>query len=137
MAGRVWTLTQTDDTIFYHVYKHQDKQKNEGDRKRRADVCLLEENKEGKRFKKEGEDPVTVAQTSEVEEGMLRDYFRLNVNLGDLYREWAAADCHFRNIARIFTGQCLNMHDTTINDRYSMCFVKQVSYVVFFQVSEC
>ncbi|XP_028265667.1 N-glycosylase/DNA lyase isoform X2 [Parambassis ranga] len=113
MAGRVWTLTQTDDTLWYHVYKHQDKQKNEGDRKRRAGVCLLEENKAGKRFKNEEEDPVTVAQTSEVEEGMLRDYFQLNVNLGDLYSEWAAADCHFRNIAQIFTGVRMLRQDPT------------------------
>lgn len=24
MGGRVWTLTQTDDTLWYHIYKNQD-----------------------------------------------------------------------------------------------------------------
>lgn len=113
MGGRVWTLTQTDDTVWYHVYKNQDRQGQGSDRKRRAGVSLQMENKSEKRFKgalkKEEEEPlaVTVVQDTEEEEEMLRDYFQLNVKLGDLYKEWGAADPHFKRIADIFTGQCV------------------------------
>ncbi|XP_071387786.1 N-glycosylase/DNA lyase isoform X2 [Centroberyx affinis] len=78
MGGRVWTVTQTDDTLWYHVYNEQDGQGEGSSRKRRASDMK--------------------------EETMLRDYFQLNVKLGDLYREWGAADPHFKHIANIFTG---------------------------------
>ncbi|XP_042347947.1 N-glycosylase/DNA lyase isoform X2 [Plectropomus leopardus] len=110
MGGRVWTLTQTDDTLWYHVYKNQGRQEDGSDRKRKAVVSLQVENKAEKRFKgalkKEEEEPVAVTpvQDTEDEEEMLRDYFQLNVKLGDLYKEWGAADPHFKRIADIFTG---------------------------------
>lgn len=112
IGGRVWTLTQTDDTLWYYVYKTQ-AGKAEGNRKRRADVSLQMEIKPEKRFKgalkEEGEEeekPVsmTLVQDDEKEEEMLRDYFQLNVKLVDLYKEWGAADPHFKHIADIFTG---------------------------------
>lgn len=113
MGGRVWTLTQTDDTLWYHVYKNQDGQKMGSDRKRRAGVSLQEENNSEKRFKgalkKEEEEmlAVTSVQDTEEEEEKLRDYLQLNVKLEELYREWGAADPHFRKIADIFTGQLI------------------------------
>lgn len=113
MGGRVWTLTQTDDTLWYHVYKNQDGQKWGSDRKRRAGIFPQEEHKSEKRFKgalkKEEEElvAVTLVQDTEEEEEMLRGYFQLNVRLGELYREWGAADPHFKQIADIFTGQCV------------------------------
>lgn len=110
MGGRVWTLTQTDDTLWYYVYENQNRQKG-SDRKRRAGISFQEENKSEKRFKgglKTEEEPVAVTvQGAEVEEKMLRDYFQLNVKLGDLYSDWGAADPHFKLIADIFTGQCM------------------------------
>lgn len=114
MGGRVWTLTQTDDTLWYHVYKSQDMQGDGSDRKRRAGVSLHMDNKSEKRFKgalkEEEEEPVAVTsvQDTEEEEEMLRDYFQLNVKLGDLYKEWGAVDPHFKRIADIFTGQCVH-----------------------------
>ncbi|XP_044067858.1 N-glycosylase/DNA lyase [Siniperca chuatsi] len=119
MGGRVWTLTQTDDTLWYHVYKNQDRQVEESDRKRRAGVPFQMENKPEKRFKgalkKEEEEPVavTLVQDTEEEEEMLRDYFQLNVKLGDLYKEWGAADPHFKHIADIFTGVRMLRQDPT------------------------
>ncbi|XP_008287738.1 N-glycosylase/DNA lyase [Stegastes partitus] len=119
MRGRVWTLTQTDDTLWYHVYKNQDQQKERGDRGSTADVSLEDENKAEKTFKcdlkKEVEEPlaVTSVQNNEEEEEMLRDYFQLDVKLGDLYREWGAADCHFKHIADIFTGVRMLRQDPT------------------------
>lgn len=116
MGGRVWTLTQTDETLWYHVYTSSDRQGQAGvgDRKRRAGVSL--QNKSEMRFKgalkKEEEEPVAVTpvQDTEEEEEMLREYFQLNVKLGDLYKGWGAADPHFQRIADIFTGQfCITL----------------------------
>ncbi|KAM3617127.1 uncharacterized protein V6R79_002531 [Siganus canaliculatus] len=117
LGGRVWTLTQTDDTLWYHVYK--DIQGKGCDKKRRAAVSLPMENRPGKRFKralkKDEEEPVTdpVVQGIEEDEEILRDYFQLNVNLEDLYKEWGAADPHFRCIADIFTGIRMLRQDPT------------------------
>lgn len=111
MGGQVWTLTQTDDTLWYHVYKNQHRQEGSV---RKGKACLREEKKI--RFKgalnKEEEMPVavTLQQNTEEDEELLRDYFQLNVNLGDLYREWGAADPHFKHVADIFTGQYLFVH---------------------------
>ncbi|XP_072223817.1 N-glycosylase/DNA lyase [Leuresthes tenuis] len=120
MGGRVWTLTQTDDTLWYQVYTNQDEQKEAGDNKRRAGVSLQEGNGAvKKRFKgapwKDEEDPqaVTAEQNRDVEAEMLRDYFQLHVKLGDLYKEWGAADCHFKQIADIFTGVRMLRQDPT------------------------
>ncbi|XP_026222806.1 N-glycosylase/DNA lyase [Anabas testudineus] len=117
MGGRVWTLTQTDDTLWYYVYKNQDRQEG-SDRKRRASVSLQKENHSEKRFKgalkKEDESvAVTVQDTERREEELLRDYFQLNIKLADLYSEWGAADPHFKRIADIFTGVRMLRQDPT------------------------
>lgn len=90
MRGRVWTLTQTEDTLWYYVYTNQ----SGAGGKNRA------EKKDSLR-----RESVTAPQDVEVEAEMLRDYFQLHVKLGDLYREWGTADSHFREIADIFSGQ--------------------------------
>ncbi|XP_069580136.1 N-glycosylase/DNA lyase [Brachyistius frenatus] len=117
MGGRVWTLTQTDDTLWYHVYKKQDKQEMGGDGNKGAGVSLLQESKAEKRFKgavkKEEDEPLNVTLVERVEEDMLRDYFQLDVKLVDLYKEWGEADCHFKHIANIFTGVRMLRQDPT------------------------
>ncbi|KAM3871765.1 N-glycosylase/DNA lyase [Diretmus argenteus] len=118
MGGRVWTLTQTDDTLWYHVYNNHDTQEEKSGRKRRAGVSLQRLNKSEKRLKgvlkEEEEAPVAVTLDYDTdEEKMLRDYFQLNVNLGDLYREWGEADPHFKHIANIFTGVRMLRQDPT------------------------
>ncbi|XP_047438711.1 N-glycosylase/DNA lyase [Mugil cephalus] len=116
MGGRVWTLTQTDDTLWYHVYKNQ---REEDDRKRRTGISLQEEDRTTKRLKgvvkKEEAEPLAVSsvQNHNVEEELLRGYFQLDVRLGDLYREWGAADSHFKYIADIFTGVRMLRQDPT------------------------
>lgn len=112
MKGRVWTLTQTEDTLWYHVYKNQERQSKTHDRKRKNNVSV-QEDKPKKKFKTEikkedGEPPdVTLLQDYGEEKEMLRDYFQLDVNLGDLYKKWGDADPHFRCIANVFTGLCV------------------------------
>lgn len=120
MGGRVWTLTQTDDTIWYHVYKSQDR---EVDLRRTAPLHL--DAKPAMRLKgaiKEEEETVgktLVQDTEEKEEETLRDYFQLNVKLEDLYKEWGAADPHFKRIGDIFTGLCVYLFKKISNNTAS------------------
>ncbi|XP_005740581.1 N-glycosylase/DNA lyase [Pundamilia nyererei] len=119
MGGRVWTLTQTDETLWYHVYNNQDTQKEGSDRKRRYSVSVLDKNTAEKRFKcapeKEEDEPLAVSsvQNRELDEEMLRDYFQLDVRMGDLHKEWGAADCHFKHIAEVFKGVRMLRQDPT------------------------
>ncbi|XP_019906990.2 N-glycosylase/DNA lyase isoform X1 [Esox lucius] len=104
MGGRVWTLTQTDDTLWYHIYNSPSSTGEGVGTKRRAGDPLcgsVGSSKRSKRVKEEEkEEPVAYGK----EEELLKDYFQLAVKLGDLYREWGAADPHFKHIANIFTG---------------------------------
>ncbi|KAJ8016147.1 hypothetical protein DPEC_G00004170 [Dallia pectoralis] len=121
MGGRVWTLTQTDDTLWYHVYNRLSATVDGVEKKRRAGAppCASigsEKRSKGVMEVKEEEEPVPVGVSSspdEKEEELLRDYFQLAVKLGDLYREWGAADPHFKHIANIFTGVRMLRQDPT------------------------
>ncbi|XP_029974498.1 N-glycosylase/DNA lyase [Salarias fasciatus] len=116
MGGRVWTLTQTEDTLWYHVYDQQENQEKGNEMERRAGVSFHEQSKAEKTFKenvKEEQELPAGFQNTVTEEEMLRDYFQLSVNLGDLYREWGAADPHFKKIADIFTGVRILRQDPT------------------------
>ncbi|XP_061591882.1 N-glycosylase/DNA lyase [Cololabis saira] len=119
MGGRVWTLTQIDDTLWYHVYTTQGTQKDGSDKEKRAGVSFHQEKRATKRSKdapRKVEDKPQGAdaeQRSEVEAEMLRDYFQLHVNLGCLYQEWGAADSHFKQIADIFSGVRMLRQDPT------------------------
>lgn len=142
MGGRVWTLTQTDETLWYHVYNNQDKQKEGSDRKRRVGVSVLDKNTAEKRFKcapeKEEDEPLAVSsvQNRELDEEMLRDYFQLDVRMGDLHKEWGAADCHFKHIAEVFKGQCVSLCLHSLATTYHLlhskvlllCFIKFHKY---------
>lgn len=114
MKGRVWTLTQTEDTLWFHVYENQERQSKTQDRKRRASVSVQEDEPRKKfqsQVKKEDGEPLDVPllQDYREEKEMLRDYFQLDVNLGDLYKKWGDADPHFRSIANVFTGLCVRL----------------------------
>lgn len=112
MKGRVWTLSQTEDTLWFHVYKNQEMQSKTQGRKRKPSVSV-QEDKPTKKFKtqvkkEDGQTlDVPLLQDDGEEKEMLRDYFQLDVNLGDLYKKWGDADPHFRCIADVFTGLCV------------------------------
>lgn len=122
----MWTLTQTDDTLWYYLYTNQDNQSGGG-------VSPQDNNKGAERRakadqRKDEEEPQAVRnqQDREMEaEVMLTEYFQLHVKLGDLYREWGEADPHFKKIADIFTGLCLCMRNdhlySTIRQQFK-CF---------------
>ncbi|XP_068189055.1 N-glycosylase/DNA lyase [Antennarius striatus] len=112
-GGRVWTLTQTDDSLWYHVYENQDRQVEVGVGKRRTGVPVQigPKTERFKAAKKEEEEKPDQTSMQNEEEEMLRDYFQFNVNLQDLYKEWGAADPHFTHIADTFTGVRLLRQD--------------------------
>ncbi|XP_007248022.3 N-glycosylase/DNA lyase [Astyanax mexicanus] len=110
MGGRVWTLTQTEDTLWYHVYSNPGNTALINGQKRKAEVGPQHSGKKLKQVstvKKEEDELDLDAVSSEQDEKagtLLRDYFQLDVKLGDLYREWSDADQHFSQTAHIFTG---------------------------------
>ncbi|NWU80479.1 OGG1 lyase, partial [Onychorhynchus coronatus] len=83
LGGRVWTLRQDRDRLWYTVYGEEDEHKEE-----ERDGCPA------KAAKLDG------AETDRI----LRDYFQLDVGLSALYREWEAADPLFRKVAKDFPG---------------------------------
>lgn len=97
----MWTLTQTDDLLWYHVYTNQKKQGG-GDHKRTT-ASVQEENRAEERYEPPA---VTDEKQSTMEAEMLRDYFQLHVKMEDLYKQWGAADSHFKKTADVFTGKC-------------------------------
>lgn len=121
MAGQVWTLTQTDDTLWYHTYGSQASVGKGHGRKRSAGSSKQGQYISEKRFKsstevkeEDDEEPIAVAPGQDIkEEEMLRDYFQLNIKLGDLYSKWGAADPHFKHISNIFTGVRMLRQDPT------------------------
>ncbi|XP_069668207.1 N-glycosylase/DNA lyase [Haliaeetus albicilla] len=80
LGGRVWTLRQERDRLWYTVYGDEDDDDRDG---RPAEAA-----------KPDG------AETDRV----LRDYFQLDVGLPALYRAWGAADPLFRKVADDFPG---------------------------------
>ncbi|XP_026188646.1 N-glycosylase/DNA lyase isoform X4 [Mastacembelus armatus] len=117
MGGRVWTLTQTDDTLLYYIYPNQDMQI---------------EGKEPGALKKEDEEPVAVTSVqdrddTEEAERMLRDYFQLNVNFADLCMSWGAADPHFKRIADTFKDSTVEERLRGLGFGYRARFLQQSS----------
>ncbi|XP_014107056.1 PREDICTED: N-glycosylase/DNA lyase isoform X4 [Pseudopodoces humilis] len=82
LGGRVWTLRQDGDRLWYTVYRQEDEQEEEWD------GC-----------------PAKAAKLDATEtDRILRDYFQLDVELSALYRGWGAADPLFRKVASDFPG---------------------------------
>lgn len=102
MGGRVWTLTQTDSRLWYYVYKHQ----QDSTHRKWSEEDSESETKFEEDVKVEG--PVC-----RKEEELLRDYFQLNVNYEELYKDWGDRDPHFKKIADIFSGVRMLRQDPT------------------------
>nr|XP_041574770.1 N-glycosylase/DNA lyase isoform X4 [Taeniopygia guttata] len=82
LGGRVWTLRQDGDRLWYTVYGEEEEHQEERD-----------------------ERPAKAAKLSAAEtERILRDYFQLDVGLPPLYHAWGAADPLFRKVANDFPG---------------------------------
>ncbi|XP_065701875.1 N-glycosylase/DNA lyase isoform X3 [Patagioenas fasciata] len=87
LEGRVWTLRQERDRLWYTVYEEEEED---------GDACP----------EKDGDGcPTGAAEPDSAEmERILRDYFQLDVGLPALYRTWGAADPRFRKVAKDFPG---------------------------------
>ncbi|NXK03047.1 OGG1 lyase, partial [Herpetotheres cachinnans] len=78
LGGRVWTLRQERDRLWYTVYGEEEE-----------DGC-----------------PAGAAKPDGAEtDRILRDYFQLDVGLPALYRAWGAADPLFHKVAADFPGE--------------------------------
>ncbi|KAF7249979.1 N-glycosylase/DNA lyase, partial [Varanus komodoensis] len=111
LAGRVWTLTQSEEQLWYTLH---DEDKEEGGSKE-DDSPSEPPLKKGK---KQTQSEASHAGTSErhlpgeMIRGMdgltpsqiLQDYFQLHVNLSALYQGWSYVDSHFREVAIKFPG---------------------------------
>lgn len=112
MGGRVWTLTQTEDTLWYYTYSMPDREGEVNGRKRRVEVRPHGPVKRTKGTITVKEEPIEdqepkamTTKDDHKDEELLKDYFQLNVNLADLYKQWGTADTHFKSIAKAFTGK--------------------------------
>ncbi|NWZ01739.1 OGG1 lyase, partial [Loxia curvirostra] len=85
LGGRVWTLRQDGDRLWYTVYGDDDEHEGEEER----DGCRAKAAK------------LNAAETDRI----LRDYFQLDVGLSALYHAWGAADPLFRKVANDFPGE--------------------------------
>lgn len=103
MGGRVWTLTQTENQLWYYVYKHQ---QDSTHRKWTEKDCKPE-------TKCKGNVKAEVPVYRDEEEELLRDYFQLNINFGELYKDWGERDSHFKTIADTFSGIRMLRQDPT------------------------
>ncbi|KAG6921919.1 8-oxoguanine DNA glycosylase, partial [Chelydra serpentina] len=104
LAGRVWTLRQTEEQLWYTV--HEEEEEEEGSRTEAT----------GQELQPRGRDAAgslhPEAPAREASGGadswearqILRDYFRLDVGLAGLYQAWAAVDPHFQKVAANFPG---------------------------------
>lgn len=115
MRGRVWTLTQTEDTLWYYVYCHQINPGTENRQKWKVEEeeQLLGKMSKRKTVMKQEEAGLckVMSEPDNKDEELLRDYFQLDVKLGDLYRDWSTVDPHFKHTANIFTGVRLLRQD--------------------------
>lgn len=97
LEGRVWTLRQDGDRLWYTVYGEDDEHEEE-----ERDGCPVKAAK------------LDVAETDRI----LRDYFQLDVGLSALYHAWGAADPLFRKVANDFPGEAA---PRSIRDGRSTC----------------
>ncbi|XP_018114648.1 N-glycosylase/DNA lyase isoform X2 [Xenopus laevis] len=129
LKGRVWTMTQTDEHIWYTVYtKDQSPEKvcdglkvttEQNKRKNNTVPCTL-----SKKVKKEEIFPEDVGVTGDVprlqedvdckkDQEVLEDYFQLNVSLRTLYQQWERSDPNFQRVAQDFPGIRVLRQDPT------------------------
>ncbi|XP_053326074.1 N-glycosylase/DNA lyase [Spea bombifrons] len=118
LHGRVWTLTQTDEHIWYTVYDHENSSMGDVTKKAKRDSKSRGKRKEPYRppktikpeHIKQEDGPAEAFQTSihdrdcKKDEEVLRDYFQLGVSLKDLYQRWGKSDPNFQKVAQNFPG---------------------------------
>lgn len=109
LHGKVWTLTQKDDHLWYTVYPSPgttDSELEKRIQKRPAKRKLIQTvPKEIKQEKEEvAEDKGSLTTHCKKDSDILHDYFQLYVNLNELYNKWGESDKSFLKVAKEFPG---------------------------------
>uniref|UniRef100_A0A673NJE6 8-oxoguanine DNA glycosylase n=1 Tax=Sinocyclocheilus rhinocerous TaxID=307959 RepID=A0A673NJE6_9TELE len=98
MRGKVWTLTQTEDTLWYYVYSHQIDPGTENRQKWKVED---EEQLLGKMSRRK----IDMKQ-EEVGLCTVIDNFQLGVKLGDFYSDWRVRLLHQDPVECLFSFIC-------------------------------
>ncbi|XP_077678889.1 N-glycosylase/DNA lyase isoform X2 [Eretmochelys imbricata] len=102
LAGRVWTLRQTEERLWYNGSPGGGGGGGKAAAQRpRGRSCSPGEATRGAGSLKA---PARAAPGSCDAQQILRDYFQLDVGLAGLYEAWGAMDPHFRKVAANFPG---------------------------------
>ncbi|XP_018431607.1 PREDICTED: N-glycosylase/DNA lyase [Nanorana parkeri] len=116
LHGRVWTLTQKDDRLWYAVYPNTEEEEGKSDKgtQKKATKRKLQKTNYGaintEDIKQEEDDgwtniPISIDSKDCKKDGeMLEDYFQLHLSLRELYRQWGESDANFQKVAREFSG---------------------------------
>ncbi|NXG35399.1 OGG1 lyase, partial [Dromaius novaehollandiae] len=109
LAGRVWTLTQAGERLWYTVYGEEEEAAE-----RHRPTTPVPKRRRLQQPPASGRSPEHLHNADAIAESpgspgaetdrILRDYFQLDVGLPALYRAWGAADPHFRKVAADFPG---------------------------------
>ncbi|XP_077180970.1 N-glycosylase/DNA lyase [Paroedura picta] len=110
LAGRVWTLTQSEEQLWYTLHEEE----KEEDRREEESLSEPPVKKGRRQLLPETSRAVGTSGRSGGEQArgmegldpaqILQDYFQLHVSLSSLYQGWSYTDAHFRNIAVKFPG---------------------------------
>nr|DBA18578.1 TPA: hypothetical protein GDO54_016809 [Pyxicephalus adspersus] len=111
LHGRVWTLTQKDDRLWYAVYPKTEKedgtQKKATKRKLQNTTSEAIHTKDIKEEKDDGwtnERIIMHSKDYKKDSETLEDYFQLHINLMELYQQWGDSDTNFQKVAGDFSG---------------------------------
>ncbi|KAG8127884.1 hypothetical protein E2320_014777 [Naja naja] len=113
LAGRVWTLTQSEEHLWYTLHE-EEKEDGGRDEEGLSEPALK---KSRKQTQPEPNRPGTSERSGSHLSGelaraidgltpsqILQDYFQLHVNVSALYQGWSYVDSHFREIGVKFPG---------------------------------
>ncbi|XP_062441325.1 N-glycosylase/DNA lyase isoform X2 [Rhea pennata] len=114
LAGRVWTLTQAGERLWYTVYGDEEEEEEEEAEDGHPAAPAPKRRRRQRSPPASGRSPEHPGAEDGAAEppgppgaetdGILRDYFQLDVGLPALYRAWGAADPHFQRVAADFPG---------------------------------
>ncbi|KAM5148585.1 N-glycosylase/DNA lyase isoform 1-T3 [Mantella aurantiaca] len=115
LHGRVWTLTQKDDRLWYAVYPNTEEEvKSEEGTQKKATKRKLKKTSSGvsnmENIKQEDDGDWTSVPNNDdstdckKDGGTLEEYFQLQISLRDLYQQWGESDSNFQRVAKEFPG---------------------------------
>ena len=122
LHGKLWTLRQDDDTLYYAVTEPDDASAassatthlEAGDASATSATTHLSQNR--KKSKNLGAGDVSATNIASSYEATVRDYLQLDrANLTALYKRWGSDDANFRRVAADFGGVRILRQDPVEN----------------------